>query len=530
MPAAIRLRGFLGAMPALNPNYLPDQNAQVAQNTRLWRESLRPVNGLRAIVPITTASKPQTIFRYGTGTWLEWTEDVDVVRSPVPNDQFGRVYFTTASGGPYLTSQALITGGSAPFPGTARYRIGVPAPATAPTLAAGTATGLTGTFYYVYTAVNIYGEEGPPSPVSAAITVTNTKVNVTLTAVTMTGYAGFSKYRIYRTNSLGTAFQYVGETATTSLTDNVVVLLEELPSTDWDAPPTDLKGFTMLPNGVIAAFRGTEIRMSEPGLPHAWPADYSYQTDFPIVALAPIDNGFAALTTGEPYLFIGTHPASMAPTKLDNSYACLSKRGVARFGNSAVYPSADGLAYVSANGVQLLTERVYDEEDWDALRPSTIKAFNWRGRYVGFYTDLNEELQGIIFDPARPEAGVGSFYGLDFGGAFEDLGTAEVYVSTATHIALWDDGDPQSYRWKSKPYELPVPRSMTTVHVRAEAYPVTVSVYRDGQLQDRVRVASATPQRVRNARLGRFYEVEIEADTEVFEVAVAAAPKDLRQI
>lgn len=533
MPTLIRLRGFKGALPAINAKYLPDQNSQFARNTRLWRDSLRPVNGLRASVAISTATKPETIFRYGS-SWFEWTEDVDVVRSPVPNDQFGRVYFTTASGGPYVTESSIATSGARPWPGTNRYRIGVPAPTAAPTAtASGTGT-ITGDRFYVYTVVNAWGEEGPPSPVSARVSPNNNaQVNVTLTAVSMTGYKDFgagARYRVYRTNSLGTAFQYVGETATTSLTDTVVVLIEELPSNDWDAPPTDLKGFVMLPNGVIAAFRGNELRLSEPGLAHAWPADYSYQTDFPIVALAPIDNGLAVLTTGEPYLFIGTHPGALAPTKLDNSYACLSKRGVARFGNSAVYPSADGLAYATAQGVQLLTDQVFDEQDWNAYRPSTIKAFNWRGRYVGFYTDLNDQLQGFIFDPASPQSGVGEFYGLDFGGAFEDLGSADVFVSNATHISLWDDGAPQNYVWRSKPYELPFRRGMTVLQVLAEAYPVTVSIYADGQLQDRVRVGGDQPQRVRNSRIAKTYEVEIEGTTEVYEVLVAATMQDLKQV
>jgi hypothetical protein len=529
MPAAIRLRGFFGELPALSASYLPDQNAQIARNTRLWRESLRPVNGLRAVVPITTASTPQAIYRYSNSSWFEWTEDVDVVRSPVPNDQYGRVYFTRASDGPWVTASAIATTGSPPFPGANRYRIGVPAPTVAPTVALGTATGITGTFYYVYTVVNQWGEEGPPSPVSAMVNATDDKVNITLTAVGAGSYAPVSAYRIYRTNTLGTAFQFVAQVAGTTYTDANTVLVEELPSTEWDAPPTDLRGFIMLPNGVIAAFRGNEIRLSEPGLAHAWPADYSYQTDFPIVALAPIDNGFAALTSGEPYLFIGTHPAAMAPAKLENSYACLAKRGVARFGNSAVYPSANGLAYVSASGVQLLTEQVYDEQDWAAVRPNTLKAFNWRGRYVGFYTDQDEQLQGLIFDPASPERGVGRFYGLDFGAAYEDLGTADVYVSSPTHIALWDGGAPQSLLWRSKRYELPVARAMTVLQVWAESYPVTVSVYRDGQLQDRVRVATNLPHRVRNSRLGRIYEIEIEADDEVHEVVLGASSKDLRQ-
>lgn len=530
MPVAIRLKGFFGALPALNPRYLPDQNAQTAQNTRIWAGSLRPVNGLRAILP-TTIPKPESIFQYASNTWFEWNEDVDVVRSPVPNDTFGRAYFSKESDGPWVTATAIATLSAAPYPGANKYRIGVPASATAPTGVPGGVGSITETRFYVYTVVNIWGEEGPPSPVSALVNlVTNTHVNVTLTAVVMTGYAAFSKYRVYRTNSIGTAFQLAGETAILSFVDNITVLTDELPSAEWDEPPINLKGLVMLPNGVIAGFRGNELRFSEPGLPHAWPADYIYQTDFPIVALATISNGVAALTQGEPYLFVGTHPGAMAGAKLENSYACMAKRGVARFGDNAVYPAASGLAVVSAAGVQLLTERIFDEKDWAEIRPTTFKAFNWRGRYVGFYTDENDLLQGFVFDPAAVESGIGTFYGLDFGGAYEDLGNADVYVSTTTSIAQWDGGAPQNYIWRSKPYELPAMRAMTWLQVRSDGYPVIVSVYRDGQLQDRVRLGNGEPQRIRNSRLGRSYELEIEGTEEVHEVVAAPTAMDLRLV
>lgn len=135
-----------------------------------------------------------------------------------------------------------------------------------------------------------------------------------------------------------------------------------------------------------------------------------------------------------------------------------------------------------------------------------------------------------MFDPSAPASGVMHFYGLDFGAAYEDFGTALVYIATATHITLWDSGEPQPYQWKSKPYDIPWPTAMRTIDVLATEYPITVVVYRDGQLQDRVRIGARGPQRLRNPRLGRQYEVEISGTAEVREVVMASTVAGLREL
>lgn len=531
MPAAIHLRGFLGTVPAINPRYLSDNNAQVAQNVQTWYGSLRSIPGLLAATTsrLAQASTPaKTIWRFDSNRWFEFTEDANVTDSPVPNDSFGRAYYTSASKGPRVTSAAIAFSGGSQYPAQ-DYAVGVPTPSNRPTATATGTGSITERRYYIYTAVNIWGEEGAPSSPSSAVTLTNrTGAVVTFTAVAAGSYAPISKYRIYRTNSFGTAYQYIGETSQLTFTDTKSVGAEALASLDWTPPPTTLRGLVMLPNGVMAAFARNELRFSEPGLAHAWPADYSYQTDKTIVAIAPMEGGVIAMTQGDPYLFLGTHPGSMVPTRVGDSFACVSKRGVARLGGTVVYPAAHGFVAAGPQGVELISDLMYDEAKWASINPSTLTGFNWKNRYVGLYLDAAGQQQALMFDPLKPQQGIVNVTVPTIGAAYEDYGTAAVYVSNGTNISKWASGNSQEYTWRSKPYELPSPRAMRLVQVQAEAYPVIVEVYKDGKLQDRVRISDRTPHRIRNSTLGLFYEVEISGTTEVFDVVLAPTMQDIQ--
>jgi hypothetical protein len=525
--SAIRLRGFLGKIPAINARYLPDLNAQTALNTQTWYGSLRGIPGLKPMFTSRLASPPaKTIWRYNGDQWFEFTEDTDVTDSPIPNDAYGRAYYTSTSKGPRVTSLAIAFTNPSKYP-SADYAVGVPTPPKAPTAVKSGTGSITERRYYIYTAVNIWGEEGAPSSPSSAVTLSSSaKCVVTLTSVAAGDYAPIAKYRVYRTNSFGTAYQFVGETTTTSLTDNRTVGADALASLDWTPPPTSLRGLIMLPNGVLAAFTGNQVRLSEPGIAHAWPASYSYQTDAKIVAIAPIEGGLIVLTVADPYLIVGSQPESMIPTRVYDSFACVSKRGVVKFGTTVVYPASHGFVAASSQGAELITDQIFAPEDWSEIRPSTMTSFNWRNRYVGLYTDTSGVQQALAFDPAAAKEGIVNITVPTIGGVFEDRGNADVYVSNGGDISKWAAGSTQAFVWKSKPYELPYPRPMRLIQVQADAYPVIASVYRDGKLQDRVRVADRTPHRVRNSALGLWYEVEVTAVTEVFDVVLASTIQD----
>lgn len=524
----IRLRGFMGAMPATNPRYLTDHNALEATNLELWNPALRPMKGPLILYPATTPTSPQGLFAYAN-SWFEWEEPTQAVGSPVSNEAYGRVYFT-GSTGPWVTDSGVAMTGARPYP-NAEYRPGVPAPSSAPTGTPGGTGSITEKRYYVYCAVNEYGEIGPPSPPSAAANMSShANCSVAFSTVPAGAYKPIAKYYIYRSNVIGSGFQFAGEATSSPFVDTTEALGEFLPSTEWDPPPTNLKGLVSLPNSIQAAFRANEVCMSEPGLPHAWPVAYRRSVDYNVVALGAIDSGAAILTTGQPYLMVGTHPAAMAPVRLEVPYACVSAQSVVQFGQEIVYASTHGLVRVGGGGAVLLTEAIWTKEQWDRLRPATFKAFNYRGMYTAFSTAVDGTQYGLLFDPLNPDNGVSNFTGVDPSGFYEDLGTGDVYMAAGGNIARWGVGANQTARWRSKKYELPAPASMNTVQVLAEQYPVLVTVYRDGVEQARVQIGSSAPRRVANSRLGREYSVDVVSPYEVSEVVLASSMEALRGV
>lgn len=103
-------------------------------------------------------------------------------------------------------------------------RLGGPAPTAAPTVAAGAAGALTGTYYYVYTFYNsTTGWESSPSPISAVVSPSSKKVDISAMQTTC-AKEGVDKKRIYRTITTGEPpYMRVAEItlATTTYTDDI---------------------------------------------------------------------------------------------------------------------------------------------------------------------------------------------------------------------------------------------------------------------------------------------------------------------
>ena len=120
---------------------LQPNQAQVAANTRLWTGALE---ALPASLARKTglATDIQTIYRYGQDTpgdtdyWFVWNQHVHVVKGPIAGDTTERTYFA-GDGYPKVTNNAVALS-SPPYPAAA-YRLGVPAPALAPSVVVGAA-------------------------------------------------------------------------------------------------------------------------------------------------------------------------------------------------------------------------------------------------------------------------------------------------------------------------------------------------------------------------------------------------------
>jgi len=118
--ASIRLTEFAGMAPRVSAKLLPGSAAVLSRNCRHQAGNVTPLAG-----PATAATLPdaarKSVYPY-RGAWLSWTTPMSVVKSPVYDDQYQRLYYT-GDGSPkvrgYDTTEQ-------------EWPLGVPKPATAP--------------------------------------------------------------------------------------------------------------------------------------------------------------------------------------------------------------------------------------------------------------------------------------------------------------------------------------------------------------------------------------------------------------
>lgn len=530
----IRIDRFVGAIQAVAPQLIPENAAQAANNCKLVSGNLQPWKGTTTVNTPSKAGTKKTIHLFGAGTWFHWLDEVNVVRGPVANN-LERTYFT-GDIVPRLTDASIATaGGGTGYP-TNSYRLGIPAPVSAPGVAlngtASNAEEVPETRAYVYTYVSAWGEEGPPSPASSTVDwrsgqtvdLSSLPTSPPATPADGVGY-NINRIRIYRTNA--GSFQFVKElvigTGTPGGAANDAVagtaLGELLPSAEWDAPPTGMIGLTALPGGVLAGFVGNEICLSVPYQPHAWPVKSRLITDYPIVGLGVFGNSLLVATTGTAYVVTGAATDLPYIEKLEISKPCVARRGIATVGGTVMYPAADGLMAISMGAIVNATEKLLTRDQWQALAPTSMIGASYNGKYFGFYN--NGSPGAFILDP---QTGL-SFLDLNVTAAHTDLLSDSLYLMIGSNIVKWDSGSLLTYTWKSKLFELPRPVTMAAGRVYADTYPVTMKIYADGVLKTgmTVTVANGQPFRLPAGIRASRWELELTGTATVRSVEIATS-------
>ena len=560
---AIAIKSFDGMYPVINSRLLKDNAAQSAVNTKITGGSLKPYKASTTIVEKRSAGSPVTIYRFGQGEtvetqyWLEFTADADVVRGPVAGDIYERTYYTVSGQEPRMTTSQLVPGASV-YP-NGYYRLGVPPPTSSASVAlSGTASDTVQELrFYVYTFVSTYGEEGPPSAVSS-ISV-GTGQGVTLSSMSTAPSGGgynINRKRIYRTVSgtSATDFQFVAEVAaaTTSYTDTKTSgqLGEVIQSDGWypprssvhnepggsafsptvvDPSPYTLTGLTLMANGIMAGFAGNIVCFSEPYMPHAWKRESELVSDYQIVATKAFGQSLAVLTAAYPYLIQGSDPASMTMTRLDELQACSSKRSAVTMSGGVVYASPDGLVQINNGGVQLLTKGLFTKEEWQAYKPSSIHAYQYDGRYFGFYN--NGVTSGCLvfsFNGQEP-----SLVTLDLtatAGFVEPL-TDSLYLLVGSNIVKFDSGSALTYTWKSKRFTLPKPENLGVAQVVAKTYPVNLTINSfDTDTSFTKSVDNSNAFRLPAGKRYNTIDVQVSGTAEVEQILLSSSMDEMKQL
>ena len=543
-----RLTTFSGKAPKIFARLLPEDMAQIATNVRLDSGRLEPWkdNATATISPVNSYSisvGTSTLFKFNDSIWIGSNENLDIVRSPLSEDAYERIYVSGiggASGYPRMTLASIVGNGT-------YYRLGIPRPATFTTVAVDPTTStkedeeLPQTRSYVFTHVSAYGEEGQPCEADFGDLVdVHSDQSVVLTFPTnVSGNYNISKKRIYRTDTSGT-YRFVADVnfSTSSYTDSKTEaqLGEAITSQNYDPPPDDnstdhpdgpLQGLVAMPNGVFAGFAGRTVCFSEAFLPHAWPDEYKLGVKSDIVGLAPLQTGLLILTKEKPYMASGLDPQAMALTEIDSTLSCVSKDSIVDMGTSVMYASPDGLVMATESGLRLITEDLLTRDQWQEFVPSSIKGFYWEGHYIGFY-DTGSIEKGFIFDPRGNK---NSLTDLSFHATagYNELEEDELYIVVSGGTKKFASGSALSYTWKSKKFYNSRPINPAVAKVQADSYGsgITFKLYADGTLQHTQTVTSDELFRLPSGYKAKEFEVELTGSTSINEVCVYESAGEL---
>lgn len=536
-------RIFSGIAPRLDPRRLGETNAQTAQNCDLRNGVLRALRGTTSTWALTKVGTIKTIYRFGQTLtdeaqyWFHWVDDVDVVRGQIVGDTEERTYYTGDSvhGHPRVTKASIALTGGTNYPMNS-YRLGVPAPASAPTLdsVTGAGDGNVETRAYVYTYVTADGEEGAPSLPLVVDCEGGQTVNLAGLLTSISGDYNITAKRIYRTVSTAsspTDYQFVVElplaTATYADSKLATELGEIIPSLDYDMPPAGLKGLVSLPNGVVAGFMGNDVYLCEPYRPYAWPAKYIQSVDAPVVGLGVFAETLVVLTKAMPYVMFGSDPNTMVVRKSELAEACVSKRSIVSMSGGVFYASPNGIVMIGPSGGKLITEGIIDKEFWASLKPESISAYHYDGRYIAFY-DTGTVQAGFQFDPGDPNQPFSMLEAYALAGYTDPVRDA-LYLNVSGTVRKWDSGGtPYTYTWRSRIHEAPAEVNFAWGQVVGEAYPVTIKLYADGVLKYTLAVASTNPFRLPSGFVATDWEIELIGTNKVTAVYLAQGIDELK--
>ena len=441
---------------------------------------------------------------------------------------------------------------------------------------------------YVYTYVTAYGEEGPPSPpavkqgaqadswtVQCYSPTTDQALNRNITGIriyrSVTSSQGIATYFFVTELTLPTT-QYID-----SISDEIVTANNQLSTTGYTPPPTDLKGMIMMPNGMIAGFTDKEIYFCEPYLPHAWPVAYAMTVDFPIVGIGVLGQSLVVCTSSTPYVMTGTRPDNVASSKLSTIEPCMSKGSIVSTEQGVYYASPNGLVLVRPGALQVVTKNIIDKRAWlERLVVNLIRA-GWIGdayycygptRVGGFDSSafdsgafdipgLSENFDGALIDPTNSRVAYTVMSTPQpVLNVIQDVWSGEILVVRSDGVFLMDVTDDApfgTFQWKSKimqtgskknigvarvhfetlagaPTLNPVPNTALVQSLAADQYGL-FRLYADGNLIFTREIrTSGELMKLPSGYKADFWQFEIEARVRIFSIEVASSAKELKTV
>jgi hypothetical protein len=559
----IRLVGFNGVLPQAHPITLPDNVGVAGSNMRPGFNDLRPWPQPSAVslAANTVVSGATSLYRFGRDTasdtqyWMTWTQDVDVVRGLVGTDTTEQTYFSGTNEPKWVDNTFALA--SVPYP-TQTRTLGVPPPTAAVTV--GTAGGTSNTKEaraYVVTWVTDKLEESAPGPASAvsALVPNDATFSITFNETVPTPGAGQSwnitKRRLYRTANTGSGAVYLFVAEISNLSNGYVYadsalttsLAGTLPSATWAMPMSTMIGLRYLWNGMFAGFSGKTLCISAQNTPYAWPITSRIILPETIVGLAVYMQTLVIVTNGRAYTLTGDNPAGLTLQPSDSAvYAGAAKRSVMDAPGGVVWAAPEGLVFFSTRGADIISDGVFSKEQWKALVPSSMVCTMWSNFLIISYNPGTGRT-AMVFDwkdltkvsgMGMPQYKLSAVYPLAvaFDNAWRDPLTGELYLlnSAGQSISKFSGGSNLTASFTSKLFRMTKRMNFEWLHVRADAYPVYITVTADGLTRvNSFQVNNGEPTKLPGGFKGREYQVTIATSNPCQEVVLATSLEELQK-
>ena len=424
MSEVFAVRQFTGGMNDwVHPGLLHENTAAQLVDAELDDGKLVPLKRPRA----TPYADPASLAHYGTA-------DRSVVKW---ND---RHYWSdnTATSAPY-------------YGGTPENYLGIPFPAysgtgknvTVEKTSPGTGeTGMSGTFKYCVTFVNVNGWEGAPGSLEEY--ETEVTLSTQIAAVTVTWSDSRISYaKIYRTIDHGADFYCVGEVSASgsvfrdTVTDELAQMMNPL-STQYAYPPPDGGKFLCEYGGVFFLAVGSLLYFSAPGNPHAWPPTHFLGIDDTITGLVPEFQGILVFTRGNVYRVTGAEdPETVAKIYIPGNHGCVNFRSIATVNNAPVWLSGSGICIWDGDQVAVPSYQVIHTENMGVK--CAVSAHDRYFLFLNGKTIVFDRRNGDVFYTISPVC--------DY--AWHDDSTDKLYLLAGGHIYEYGGGEPLTMTYVS---------------------------------------------------------------------------------
>ncbi len=334
---------------------------------------------------------------------------------------------------------------------------------------------------YVYTFVNIYNEEGPPSNPVIVDTAITASVTLSVTLDAPGSYVPFKEIRVYRTPTGSTIAEYffakslptIGLTpgAKTIVDDTKAEYLNEpLSSLYYYPPPNGLVGLMTLPNGILAGWQGNDLWFSEPYKAWAWNPNNVKPLPHAIVGGIAHGAGAIITTRATPYAVSGVSSDSMTTTRINIDQAGVSKWSIAVVDGTVMYASHDGLVVISGmTGGLTQSQRFFTRDVWRTRYGNGLSGMRfsvWDGRLVVFHASATFTPFMIRFDEA--DGTMTELPDLVAKCSFISQLTDQFYFANGSIIYQFNGGTDLTAIWESKEMVVPGPVSYGIMQVVCE--------------------------------------------------------------